>query len=88
MPNITVTANGNAIDMEALRLKNEKSVAVGNMKVNARGDEISPTTGEVTRTRNQRMTDYYRLHSTVPVKKTRAPKATAAAQENISDSEE
>jgi len=40
MPNITVTANGNAIDMEALRLKNEKSVAVGNMKVNARGDLI------------------------------------------------
>ena len=71
MPNITVTANGNAIDMEALRLKNEKSVAVGNMKVNARGDEISPTTGEVTRTRNQRMTDYYKLHSTVPTKRQR-----------------
>jgi hypothetical protein len=76
MPNITVTANGNAIDMEALRLKNEKSVAVGNMKVNARGDEISPTTGEVTRTRNQRMADYYRLHTTVPVKKPRAAKVT------------
>lgn len=71
MPNISVTANGNAIDMEALRLKNEKTVAVGNMKVNARGDEISPTTGEVGRTRNQRMADYYKLHSTVPTKRKR-----------------
>ena len=72
MPNITVTANGQVIDMEALKMQNEKSVAVGNMKVNARGDEVSSNTGEVSRTRNQRMTDYYRLHTTVPVKRPRA----------------
>lgn len=69
--NIIVTANGNALDMEALKIKNEKTVAVGNMRVNARGDELSPTTGEVTKTRNQRMTDYYRLHSVVPTKKSK-----------------
>jgi hypothetical protein len=71
MPNNITTANGNAIDMEALRLKNEKTVAVGNMRVNARGDELSPTTGEVTRTKNERMTDYYKLHSLVPTEKPR-----------------
>lgn len=71
MSKVTVTANGSAIDMEAIRLKNEQTVAVGNMRVNARGDELSPTTGQVTRSRNDRMTDYYRLQGTVPTKRLR-----------------
>jgi hypothetical protein len=32
------SAKGKPVDMGALRLKNEKERAVGNMKVNARGD--------------------------------------------------
>ena len=34
------SARGKPIDMGALRLKNEKERAVGNMKVNARGDTV------------------------------------------------
>ena len=34
------SANGKTVDMGALRLQNEKVRAVGNMRVNARGDEI------------------------------------------------
>jgi hypothetical protein len=34
------SARGKAVDMGALRLKNEKERAVGNMKVNARGDAV------------------------------------------------
>lgn len=34
------TANGKLIDMRSLALKNEQTRAVGNMKVNARGDMI------------------------------------------------
>lgn len=34
------TAQGRTLDMAALAAKNEKSRAVGNMKVNARGDTI------------------------------------------------
>ena len=34
------TAQGKQIDMAALAAKNEKTRAVGNMKVNARGDTI------------------------------------------------
>lgn len=80
MSNKTViTANGNSLDMEALRLKHEKTVAVGNMRVNARGDELSASSGEVVRTRNQRMNDYYKLHSTVPTAKPRK-KAEAKQQ--------
>ena len=35
------SANGKTVDMGALRLKNEKERAVGNMKVNARGDAVN-----------------------------------------------
>lgn len=34
------SANGKTVDMGALRLKNERVRAAGNMKVNARGDEV------------------------------------------------
>ena len=35
------SARGMPVDMGALRLKNEKERAVGNMKVNARGDAVN-----------------------------------------------
>ena len=38
--NLYRTANGKMLDMRSLALKNEKERAVGNMKVNARGDII------------------------------------------------
>lgn len=58
------TARGRVIDMDQLRLSNEDSIAVGNMKVNARGDELGPG-GEVVRTRNEIMNDYYKLNTPV-----------------------
>lgn len=39
--NIYKTANGKTLDMRALALKNEQIRAVGNMKVNARGDMVN-----------------------------------------------
>ena len=35
------SSRGKPVDMGALRLKNEKERAVGNMKVNARGDAVN-----------------------------------------------
>lgn len=58
MKKIYRSAQGKPIDMDALRLKNEEVIAVGNMKVNARGDELGPG-GVVVRTRNQAMDEYY-----------------------------
>jgi hypothetical protein len=49
---------GKSIDMEKLSLKNEMTPAVGNMKVNARGDEIGAG-GKIVRTREQVLADYY-----------------------------
>jgi hypothetical protein len=47
---------GKEIDMEKMSLRFEKTPAVGNMKVNARGDEIGEG-GRVVRTREQVLAD-------------------------------
>lgn len=60
------TAAGKSIDMEALRLKHETTPAVGNMRVNARGDELTPD-GKVIKQRNEAVQDnYYNLHAPLP----------------------
>jgi hypothetical protein len=49
---------GKTIDMEQLNLKHETIPAVGNMKVNARGDELGPG-GKIVKTREEILADYY-----------------------------
>jgi len=44
------TNKGQFVDMDALSVKNENEIAVGNMKVNARGDKIGRN-GEVVQKR-------------------------------------
>ena len=36
------TMQGKEIDLDKLRMRNEMTVAVGNSRVNARGDELGP----------------------------------------------
>lgn len=48
------TANGKLVDMGALRLQNENVRAVGNMKVNARGD-ILDSANRVVQTKPQQI---------------------------------
>lgn len=52
------SANGKIVDMGALRLKNERVRAVGNMKVNARGDEINGN-GQIIRKKNEQVNNQY-----------------------------
>jgi hypothetical protein len=52
------SANGKTVDMGALRLQNEKVRAVGNMRVNARGDVINDA-NQVIRTRNEQVGKQY-----------------------------
>ena len=49
---------GKAVDMDLLRQKNELTPAVGNARVNARGDEIGPG-GKIVRKREDVLRDYY-----------------------------
>lgn len=46
------TAGGKMLDMDRLRLLNEKEKAVGNMNSNARGDEID-SSGKIIRSKNE-----------------------------------
>lgn len=63
---IYTTAQGKQVDIESLRIANEESIAVGNMKVNARGDKLGAG-GRVVETRNQTQDQYYKLNTPMPV---------------------
>ena len=59
MGKIYTSIRGKEIDMEKMTLKNETVPAVGNAKVNARGDELGAG-GKIVRTREQVLQDYYK----------------------------
>ena len=59
MGRVYTSMQGKQIDMEKLQLRNELSPAIGNMKVNARGDELGAG-GKIVRTREQILQDYYK----------------------------
>jgi hypothetical protein len=56
--NIYQSAQGLQVNIDQMRILNEKSVAVGNMQVNARGDQVSRS-GEIIKSRNEIMKDHY-----------------------------
>ncbi len=59
MGRVYTSMQGKQIDMDKLSLRNELTPAIGNMKVNARGDELGPG-GQILRTREQILQDYYK----------------------------
>jgi len=65
---------GKQIDMDLLRQRNELTPAVGNAKVNARGDEIGAG-GKIVRKKEEVLKDYYAASQSVvdehAVKKTK-----------------
>jgi hypothetical protein len=81
------TAMGKTVDMGALMLQNEQVRAVGNMKVNARGDVVDSANRVIDRKTNQVNRQYRRQTSgpaptnTVEVKKQQQAAAVAAAEE-------
>ena len=58
MGKLHTSMRGREVDMEKLTLRFENVPAVGNAKVNARGDELGPG-GTIKRTREQVLQDYY-----------------------------
>ena len=59
------TSSGKSVDFGALLLANETAPAIGNMNVNARGDEIDPA-GNITKSREEIMREYNELNTMVP----------------------
>jgi len=49
---------GKVVDMDQLAKRNELTPAVGNARVNARGDELGPG-GKIVKTRDEIVKDYY-----------------------------
>lgn len=82
------TANGKAIDMELLRQRNELTPAVGNARVNARGDELGPG-GRIIRTREEVLKEYYEASEGMPTEEPVVEKSVEVAitsQESTSQS--
>jgi hypothetical protein len=63
---VYTTANGKRINIDAIIAQNESTIAVGNMKVNARGDQLGPG-GKVETTRDKIMQDHYKLNTPLAV---------------------
>jgi len=63
---VYTTANGKRINIDAIIAQNENTIAVGNMKVNARGDQLGPG-GKVEVTRDKVMQDHYKLNTPIAV---------------------
>jgi hypothetical protein len=59
------SASGKNVDMGALRLQNEKVRAVGNMRVNARGDEIDDN-NNIIRKKNDQVNKQYQRQTNQP----------------------
>jgi len=88
---------GKTIDMDLLRKKNELTPAVGNARVNARGDELGPG-GKIVKKREDVVKEYYNSRPVEQVqdrpieenivqqeapKKTAPKKATTRAQQKV-----
>lgn len=78
-----VTANGKQINLDALIAAQGDSIAVGNMKVNARGDQLGPG-GKVEIPKDKVMANYYKLNTPVAVNNP-AQARTKETQKDLSD---
>jgi len=61
------TMRGSQVNMDQLRIKHERTIAIGNMNINAGGDAIGPG-GKITKDRNQRIREENALHTMMPGK--------------------
>lgn len=75
------TAKGKMIDMEAMRTANEKTVASGNMKVNAKGDKLGKG-GKIVKTAKQRATETHRAVKQTTQASLKRPLETAETKVN------
>jgi len=61
------TSRGQQIDIDGIALANETTVAVGNMRVNARGDQLD-SKGNIVKTKTEQAQAYYQSNPKAAVK--------------------
>ena len=76
------TAQGKMVDFGAMLTNNELTPALGNMNVNARGDEIE-SDGTIVKSREEVMREYYKMNTTVPEEAPIPEGNVASADEDI-----
>ena len=74
------TMRGKLVDMDQLEQRNELTPAVGNARVNARGDELGAG-GKIVRKREDIMREYYETTNTVPDEPMPSKQSTPVADE-------
>ena len=82
---IYTTANGKHVDLDLLISRNELTPAVGNAKVNARGDELGPG-GKIIRKREDVLKDYYNNAAGMPDEAAKKPQSAAVSEINVEES--
>lgn len=80
------TNKGRIIDMEAMRIANERTIAAGNMNVNAKGDEVKG--GKVVKTAKDRVAPYYKVKTQTSRTSIKPPIKKKDAQINTAPEEE
>jgi hypothetical protein len=73
---------GKTVDMDLLRQRNELTPAVGNARVNARGDELGPG-GKIVKTREAVVKEYYESKGGMPEET--AVKKSNAVEKDLTD---
>jgi hypothetical protein len=83
------TMQGKQVDMDLLRQRNELTPAVGNAKVNARGDELGAG-GKIVRKKEEILKDYYASSKGVVAEQAvkKGSKATEPTAEELAEWEE
>lgn len=84
MSKIYRSAMGKPVDMDMLRLSNEEVIAVGNMKTNARGDQLGKG-GKVVKSRAEIMREYHKLNTPVAEDLPISTSVNAAPPEDLSE---
>lgn len=81
---VYTTANGKRINIDAIIAQNESAIAVGNMKVNARGDQLGPG-GKIETTRDKVMQDHYKLNTPIAVDSQPQPKKRESQKDLVDE---
>ena len=84
MKRVYTTANGKRVSIDAIIAQNESTIAIGNMKVNARGDQLGPG-GKVEITRDKVMNDHYKLNTPMAIDEPPQPRRRAVAKDMTDD---
>jgi hypothetical protein len=86
-----VSMRGKVVDMDLLRKRNELTPAVGNARVNARGDELGPG-GKIIRKAEDRVREHYnaagKVRSSSGRAKPQADNVVSTLEETVSIKEE